>query len=29
DPIKALLIRLGTRSFPQVVREKLRDRWHE
>lgn len=28
-PIKALLIRLGTRSFPQVVREKLRDRWHE
>ena len=28
-PIKALLIRLGSRSFPQVVREKLRDRWHE
>jgi len=28
-PIRALLIRLGTRSFPQVVREKLRDRWHE
>ncbi|HBV89075.1 NAD(+)/NADH kinase [Desulfosporosinus sp.] len=28
-PIKALLIRLGARSFPQVVREKLRDRWHE
>jgi len=27
--IKAQLIRLGTRSFPQVVREKLRDRWHE
>lgn len=29
SPIKAQLIRLGTRSFPQVVREKLRDRWHE
>ncbi|KJR48619.1 NAD kinase [Desulfosporosinus sp. I2] len=29
SPIKALLIRLGSRSFPQVVREKLRDRWHE
>ena len=28
-PIKALLIRVGSRSFPQVVREKLRDRWHE
>lgn len=28
-PTKALLIRIGTRSFPQVVREKLRDRWHE
>lgn len=28
-PIKAQLIRLGARSFPQVVREKLRDRWHE
>ena len=28
-PIMALLIRLGYRSFPQVVREKLRDRWHE
>ncbi len=28
-PIKALLIRLGQRSFPQVVREKLRDRWHD
>lgn len=28
-PIRALLIRLGTRSFPRVVREKLRDRWHE
>ena len=28
-PIKAQLIRLGSRSFPQVVREKLRDRWHE
>jgi NAD+ kinase len=27
-PIKAQLIRLGSRSFPQVVREKLRDRWH-
>lgn len=29
SPIKALLIRLGSRSFPRVVREKLRDRWHE
>lgn len=28
-PLKALLIRLGKRSFPRVVREKLRDRWHE
>lgn len=28
-PILAQLIRLGRRSFPQVVREKLRDRWHE
>jgi Predicted sugar kinase len=28
-PIKAQLIRVGSRSFPQVVREKLRDRWHE
>lgn len=28
-PIKALLIRLGKRSFPQVVREKLKDRWHD
>jgi NAD+ kinase len=28
-PIKALLIRLGKRSFPRVVREKLRDRWHD
>lgn len=28
-PIKALFIRLGKRSFPRVVREKLRDRWHE
>lgn len=27
--LKAQLIRLGSRSFPQVVREKLRDRWHE
>ncbi|WP_088187268.1 NAD(+)/NADH kinase [Desulfosporosinus sp. FKA] len=27
--IRAKLIRLGNRSFPQVVREKLRDRWHE
>ncbi|AFM42225.1 putative sugar kinase [Desulfosporosinus acidiphilus SJ4] len=27
--IRAQLIRLGNRSFPQVVREKLRDRWHE
>lgn len=29
SPLKALLIRLGSRSFPRVVREKLRDRWHE
>lgn len=28
-PIKAQLISLGSRSFPQVVREKLRDRWHD
>lgn len=27
--IKARLIRLGGRSFPKIVREKLRDRWHE
>lgn len=29
DPLKALFIRLGSRSFPKVVREKLRDRWHD
>ncbi|MGE4271617.1 MAG: NAD(+)/NADH kinase [Desulfitobacterium sp.] len=28
-PIAALLIRLGKRSFHHVVREKLKDRWHE
>jgi len=28
-PIKAKFIRLGGRSFPKVVRDKLRDRWHE
>ncbi|MFA6807841.1 MAG: NAD(+)/NADH kinase [Eubacteriales bacterium] len=28
-PIRAKLIRLGNRSFPKIVREKLRDRWHE
>lgn len=28
-PIKARFIRLGGRSFPKVVRDKLRDRWHE
>ncbi|MDQ7095804.1 NAD(+)/NADH kinase [Desulfosporosinus sp. PR] len=27
--IRAQLIRLGNRSFTQVIREKLRDRWHE
>lgn len=27
--IKAQLIRLGSRSFIQVVRDKLTDRWHE
>ncbi|MHB1652208.1 MAG: NAD(+)/NADH kinase [Desulfitobacteriaceae bacterium] len=27
--LKALLIRLGSRSFPMVVREKLMDRWHD
>ena len=27
--IKARFIRLGGRSFPRIVREKLRDRWHE
>lgn len=29
SPIKARFIRLGGRSFPRIVREKLRDRWHE
>ncbi len=29
SPIKAKFIRIGGRSFPKVVREKLRDRWHE
>lgn len=29
SPLKALLIRLGSRSFPMVVREKLMDRWHD
>lgn len=29
SPIKAKFIRTGGRSFPKVVREKLRDRWHE
>ncbi|MDP4158572.1 MAG: NAD(+)/NADH kinase [Bacillota bacterium] len=29
SPVKAQLIRVGNRSFPQVVREKFRDRWHE
>ena len=29
SPLKALFIRLGTRSFPRVVREKLKDRWHD
>jgi NAD+ kinase len=28
SPIKAKFIRIGGRSFPKVVREKLRDRWH-
>lgn len=28
-PLKAQLIRVGSRSFPKVVREKLRDRWHD
>lgn len=28
-PLNALLIRLGKRSFQTVVREKLKDRWHE
>lgn len=27
--IKALFIRLGKRSFPRVVRAKLKDRWHD
>lgn len=27
--LTALLLRLGKRSFPRVVREKLRDRWHD
>lgn len=29
SPLKALLIRLGSRSFPTLVRGKLMDRWHE
>lgn len=29
SPTKAKFIRFGGRSFPKVVREKLRDRWHE
>ncbi len=29
SPVKAKFIRLGERNFPKVVREKLRDRWHE
>lgn len=29
SPLKAKFIRMGGRSFPKVVREKLRDRWHE
>jgi len=28
-PISALLIRLGTRSYASVLREKLSDRWHD
>ncbi|NLL52361.1 MAG: NAD(+)/NADH kinase [Peptococcaceae bacterium] len=28
-PLKAKFIRLTGRSFPKIVREKLRDRWHE
>lgn len=27
--ISALIIHIGKRSFPHVVREKLKDRWHE
>ncbi|KLU61376.1 NAD kinase [Peptococcaceae bacterium CEB3] len=29
SPLRGLLIRLGRRSFPAVVREKLMDRWHD
>lgn len=29
SPIKARFIRMGGHSFPKVLREKLRDRWHE
>ncbi|WP_240986852.1 NAD(+)/NADH kinase [Acididesulfobacillus acetoxydans] len=29
SPLQGLLIRLGRRSFPAVVREKLMDRWHD
>lgn len=29
SPLQALMIRLGSRSFPAVVREKLMDRWHD
>lgn len=29
SPLKAKFIRLGGRSFPKIVREKLRDRWHD
>lgn len=27
--VKARFIRLGSRSFPRIVREKLKDRWYE
>lgn len=29
SPLKAKLIRLSGRNFPKVLREKLRDRWHD
>lgn len=29
SPLRALLIRFGENSFPKIVKEKLRDRWHD
>lgn len=29
SPLRALLIRFGKNSFPKIVKDKLRDRWHD